>query len=760
MINYSNYKIGEPLVSTGDILVREVTYKPKNEKRILKIYNTRQFQLKQFDRFAIMLDIFHNCKHPFMENIIDFSSKDEKGEQDIAIVIPYKQMKNLYEEIHINKNDIPTDMKALIIYSISCFLSSLHKAGGSLPLLDSHGIFFDDNHVLVTSSSLDPTDDVFGIYPWCSIEKMEKLSSQSSDIFALGAIAYEMEYKRYPLHDSRDKNEYMRLIKAGERPELDDTPVNRLIFQSMSDQPKSADEICKSLLNGEIYPKESLNLAMAASQSLNDSSISMDINFDKHFEKQLKNEDPLFTYLFASLYINDENKDAKAMKALESSAIRSFPAAQYLLSSFLENEDPKRSRELLAKSAHNGYVSALSKLGVVALQNKNVDEARQLFKASADMNDVLGMANYGQMTLIGAGCKPDEEEAMKYLLKAVSLGDSTSQFIVGSRFMEQGKNDEGMKLLLLSGAQGNMRAQTAVAFDLADPSSPHYNTRAALECLRDLIKAGSPSALVRAAQILMTGEGGVEKDEKEAVELYKKGAEKGVPNACIEYANCLINGIAVEKDRNKGLSILKLWAEHKYHPQAMYLYGVSILKENKDDKDALEFVKKAAHFQYTPAIMYLASIAETKEERLEYLKNAANNHDADGMRIYALEIKEKEREKAISLLKESKKLGDKLAAVSLATLLIESDKQEEVNEGTEMLKELAANDVKEAIFAMGMMMMEGNKLEKNLTDGAKLVIESARLGLKQGIVEAVKILREGLGVDKDEGLANELEKKL
>lgn len=760
MINYSNYTFGNAIVSNGELLVREATYRPRNEKRIVKIYNVRRLSLRQFDRFAIMLDIFKNCKHPYMENIIDYNSKDEKGGQDISIVIPYKQMKNLYDEIHVNKNDIKPQTKSLILYTIASFLSSLHNAGGSLPLLDSHGIFFDDERVLVTSASLDPTTDKFGIYPWFAYEKMENLSSKSADIFSLGVIAYEMEYKRYPLYDCHDKNEMMRLIKSGERPELDDTPINRFILQSMSSEHKTADQIVTDILNGEIYAKDTLELTTKAANSLNKSTISMDINFDKHFEKDLKNEDPLMSYLFASLYINDEKKDTKAMKALESSAIRGFPPAQYLLSSFLENEDTKRSKDLLAKAGKNGFVSAISKLGVLALQAKNVDDARNLFKVAADQGDVLAMSNYGQMTLIGAGCKPNEEEAMKYLNMAVELGDSTAQFIAGSHLIESGKNDEGMKLLLLSGSQGNTRAQTAVAFDLADPFSPHYNTTAALEVLKDLIKSGSPTAMVRAAQIYKNGEGGVDVNETEAAELFRKAAEKGVPIACIEYAMCLINGFGVKSDRQKGLSILKLWAEHKYHPQAMFEYGRAVLSEDKNNSEALEFLKKSAHFQYTPALVYMANHTESKQERLEYLRSAANGHDVEGMRLYALEIKDSDRKRAADLLRESSRLGDNIAKLSLATLLIESNKEEENKEGAEMLKDLAAKGIKEAIFAMGMMMIDGSKLEKNEEAGAKLVIESARLGLKEGKIEAVKLLRNGVGVPKDDGLADEIEKTI
>ena len=153
----------------------------------------------------------------------------------------------------------------------------------------------------------------------------------------------------------------------------------------------------------------------------------------------------------------------------------------------------QRALELYERAADRSPW-ARAKLGILYLESKNYPKARIWLQRAANDRNAAALNNLGLMHDRGLGGKPDYTAARDLYLRALGAGNQQ--------------------------AYGNL--ENLFAEGRGAPSGP-----AAVDWYRRGAAVGITSAMYKLGRIYARGEGGVPRDEKAAVELLMRAAERG-----------------------------------------------------------------------------------------------------------------------------------------------------------------------------------------------------------------------------------------
>ena len=754
MIRFHDFEMKSKIYDSHGLTIYKAVENGSGTNLIFKIFHLNYYSLRSYQRFIQALDFFSNTKHPCIHNIENFSTYDEKGNYAFVLCLkelPKKEMNNLFDYVHNQKEKVGKQGIIKIIYSLASIIKIAHKHGIPVGRLDSYSIYFDNefDNILFTPDGIEPHEfnenNKYDIYPWIAPETLQNDLTIEGDIYSLGVIILEMVDGKFPLNCSADKNDYMSSIIDGERDEISDSEFKDIIEKCLSLDPikrPNIDEIFGFLEKYREKIKDYANKIDHSKQEIN-------CGFEKNYQKYVDEDNPLFK-LFKATLLPDSKKE-EYLKLISDAANKKLPQAMFSLSFQIEEDNPKLSLELLRDAAKAGHVQSLSKLGMVAIQNKNFKEALELFKAAAESNDIFGIANCGKMYFIGVGIPQNIEISLKYLKKGVELGDSNCQFLLGSYLIENGKDDEGFKLLQLSGQQGNIRAQISIAFELSDKNSPKYNPSIALLMLKQLAEDGNVDSMLKAAQLLREGPEGIDINLKESYNLYTKAMMKGSQDGAIEVAECLIEGYGVEKDNEKGFKLLKFLSE-RGNINAMFRLSKLLKKYNDETyrqwlKNAAELDHPGAMFEWSKEInsnLFLIKSSQKKyPPAMNYLGELILSKKIDGT-----------EEEAINLFTEASQKGNEQATLNLGILTLKTNK----NKGIEYINKAASNGFPPAITQIGLMLLNGD-IEGTVEEGAKLIEAAAQDNYPLAQYHIGMIYLQGIGVEKDINKANEYLRK-
>ena len=730
---FSGYNIGEGVKKIGDAYLYNATSKETGEKYTLLVLNSKVIDPKSFERIALLLDIFCNVNHPLIENIVEISTMFKDNSNCLAILLKKhgedSSIKNLYEEIHVKKNSIDPATKLRITYVLASVLKFLHSNKVYLPLLDSRMIGFSDDKVVISAHCLIPNDDKLGNYPWLAPEKSDKLKSEKCDIFSFGSIVYELEYGTYVLNDATDREEYIRRIKKGERPNLREDSINKLIAKCLSQDPQMRpfiSEILDDFETGKARFNDTDIEYVKKHMNFDNKNISCSVNFEKNFGDKIKAGDPVFTFLAARL-ISDEN-EADSLKLLEKSVAKGFSPASYLMHSIIEQNDTAKAKQLLVDSANDEYIPAVVKLGFILFKSKKYKEAYSLFEKAALADDVIAIRQIATMLLAGTGCERDSKKSEEYLKRGVYFGDANCQFLYASHLIEEGKQDEGLKIFILAGAQGHMRSQQVVASHFTDKKSKNYNPLAGYTILNDMIKQGSTDALYHAGKLLLDGAKGVDKDEKKACEYFEKAGRAGFRKASVEYALCLIDGKGCEKDEAKGVEILENLAQGDI-PDAHY--NLYLYKHKKDPNVTKTHLLKAAELLHPDACFDIAMTTTDEVEKFKMLEIACNQFHTEAMYEMAMFIGDRHPDKRDILLRQAAEFRHPNSSLIIGKRLLQSSKPDDITNAINMIKDAADAGIPEALFILGKLLLEGKIVDKDTENGKKYIFAASERGFEE-----------------------------
>lgn len=203
---------------------------------------------------------------------------------------------------------------------------------------------------------------------------------------------------------------------------------------------------------------------------------------------------------------------ARLRPSLEAAARQGSLSAQALLGQALREREPASALHWLQAAARQGRTDAMVTAGLMLSNGRgvvapDVKAAIAWFEAAAQRNDTNAMTFLADCYLRGLGVERDPKRAVALLDPAASLGNERAIGML-ARLYERGEGVEK-----------------------ADPAR-------AVALYKQAVGYGNLDAQANLGVLYIRGLG-VERDPKEAVRLWREGAEQGNPNCMFFYAQSL-----------------------------------------------------------------------------------------------------------------------------------------------------------------------------------------------------------------------------
>ena len=317
----------------------------------------------------------------------------------------------------------------------------------------------------------------------------------------------------------------------------------------------------------------------------------------------------------------------------------------------LMNEDPDRAFQLLKNAADCGEMEALEDMGFCYAQGRGVPQdlaqAEQCFIRWAQQGD-------GEVKLALARRYKTGDLVPKHLGKALSwmrraelagLTDASERFYAEERAREaeMARERERFAALLAKAEQGDAEAQNEVGICYINGQGVERDDTQAAEWFRKATEQGDAVAQYNLGVCYNEGKG-VAQDDTQAVEWYRKAAEQGYAEAQYNLGVCYANGLGVVQDHNQAIEWYQKAAEQG-HAAAQNNLGV-YYKMALDYTQAVEWYRRAAEQGYVNAQCNLGAcyeygwgVDQDKAQAVEWYRKAAAQGQEDAKnRLAALEI--------------------------------------------------------------------------------------------------------------------------
>jgi TPR repeat protein len=226
-------------------------------------------------------------------------------------------------------------------------------------------------------------------------------------------------------------------------------------------------------------------------------------------------------------------------------------------------------------------------------------------------------------------------------------------------------------------------AHTGLALCYLGGVGVEYNEKPVLDLLERAAAKEEPRAMFRLGVIVSRmerNEGGPGR----GLELIRKSAQKGNPNALAELARYQLVGVHNDPDEAGGLNELRKLAEEKKNADAAYLLGQYHRGEGKKNPElAKKYLRMAAEKNHPGAMVALGDMAmgnggwegnkQARKEGSEWYRRAVAWNSGSGMRkLGMMQMRDtavrKPGENWYQLLLEADKVGDGEATLQLAKI--------------------------------------------------------------------------------------------
>lgn len=383
----------------------------------------------------------------------------------------------------------------------------------------------------------------------------------------------------------------------------------------------------------------------------------------------------IISFLFMSLQLFAQRQIIYSPE-IEAAANNGDAEAQYIMGCILTTMnvgiplDENRGTEYLKKSDaagcpmgtwqlgmsyHNGSGVTKDETKATELFKKSISGLKKLSKTNPLASELLGESYEG-----GYGVSPKIKTGIEYFTKAAENGNAFAM--------------RELSLLYYSGEE--IEADNALAKGW----------------LLKAVNAGDPVAMYWMADFYERGEGGFDKNDQQAKDMYLKAAKAGVPAA--------MNRVGVIYDD-----------EEKYE-EAIKWYNLAVSFKNAD-----------AMFNLGVSYEDGTGIEENIEKANELFQKSAEAGKADAMA----------------------RLGHNyINGIGLP---------ESPNIGVEWIKKATKEDVPQAWYDLGWCYEEGIGVAQNETSAAGCYLKAAELGYVDAMCEIGNMYREGIGVDQSDSRA-------
>ena len=289
-----------------------------------------------------------------------------------------------------------------------------------------------------------------------------------------------------------------------------------------------------------------------------------------------------------------EGRHAKAVELAKPLAEQGNPEALYLLGFAHESgqgaeQSKEKALEYYRKAAAGKNKDAVYRMSFILLASEKEeerDQARQALETAAKDDPAVAARILGEAYLRGMlSPSPDPDKAIYWWKHAAEAGDVLSRLLV-ARFYEGQFGFPELKDLKASienytkaADDGNAGAMAALGSRLLSGDEKIRDEKKGREWLKKAIAAKEYSAYLALGDY----EENVKKDPKAALAEYERGKDAGQVDCMLRDADCYLEGKGVEKDTERGLSLLRKAAEAG-NPVANYRVAVQYLGGEKPDK--------------------------------------------------------------------------------------------------------------------------------------------------------------------------------
>lgn len=367
-------------------------------------------------------------------------------------------------------------------------------------------------------------------------------------------------------------------------------------------------------------------------------------------------------------------------------------------------------------------------------QNKKL--VFQMYQIAAELGSVEGKRKTGICFWEGKGVARSLQEAERYFRQAVQMGDNWAKLMLGILLLEKRKGEPDQETI--REVQGFFRDAAENKIDTACIWAAKINLiynadekyyKEGYEWLKKALDQDDTKAeaMDLMGTCLATGIG-VKKNISEAVEWFKKAAEKNEPKGCLHLSDCYQEGIGVRKNTYEA----ERWRERAAeagNSQAALQIAKSTQKKYKALASSHDQVKKYAEIAY-----------QKGEEEAGVLLAKNCWYTAD----YSSKMPENEKaelyQKAEDYFAEAEKRGVPNARAERANFYLNRFRYKKTEEGIALLKEEAEKNKALAQYYLGVCYMKGNGVKKDKKLGKSYVRLAAHAGIEEAKEETGKWL--------------------
>lgn len=295
----------------------------------------------------------------------------------------------------------------------------------------------------------------------------------------------------------------------------------------------------------------------------------------------------------------------------------------------------------------------------------NSATAFEWMQKAAGQENVNAQFLLSRMMAEGIGTQVDAKASNVWFAKAIAANPDDKMLVAqydASLAAKENDSEARNEFLQICSDAGYAPAFVALREPEAVALFSKGKTREALAIFQRLADRNSPAGFYRLAQMVANGQGGLPEDHVKALDLYRKAAEAGHPEAQVELAGMIEAGVGVDEDPDEAAkwyekSAQNGCAEAQYKVAEMKFSSAirwfeqaslnvddgvarfeSMKKYKRDLSRSVEWYRKAADGNI-PAAQYMLGrlhasgegVVRTVDESLQYHQQAAEQGYAESL---------------------------------------------------------------------------------------------------------------------------------
>lgn len=229
--------------------------------------------------------------------------------------------------------------------------------------------------------------------------------------------------------------------------------------------------------------------------------------------------------------------------------------------------DPRKGIQWLTRSAQQGYVPAMIKLGNEYLTGSNVSKdeeyALRWYEEAARAGSEFAFYHLGKLYLDGEIVEKDQDLAVRYLKAAARRGNQYAQYLLGKNMLADGELpldiSEGVEFLMQAADANNQYAEYQLGKFFSDPRYGVEDIDTAIYYLEKSYDQGNPYASYLLAKLYLKKQDAVSINK--ALDCLSFASEKGLSYADYLIGKIYLYGTAIPKDTEKAMLYLNRAAE-------------------------------------------------------------------------------------------------------------------------------------------------------------------------------------------------------